>query len=221
MELLPAIEIESPKGVEVNASIIWLHGLGADGNDFAPMVPQLKLPQDFGIRFIFPHAPSIPVSINNGFVMPAWYDIKQMQVDRHVDMEQLMGSASRIQELIDREIERGIDSSRIIVAGFSQGGAVSFEAALTYPKPLAGIMALSTYFATAGSIEINPIQNTIPILICHGSLDPIVPESLGLKSLATLQNLGFVPEYNSYQMEHAVCPQEIAEITSWINRVLS
>lgn len=220
MEFLPAIEIESPKGVEITASIIWLHGLGADGNDFAPLVPQMKLPPDLGIRFIFPHAPSIPVSINNGYVMPAWYDIKQADVDRHVDVEQLTQSAAWVHALIDREIERGVDSSRIIIAGFSQGGAVSYEAALTYPRPLAGIMALSTYFATASSIEINPIQNTIPILICHGSLDAVVQESLGLKSLATLQNLGFVPEYNSYQMEHSLCLEEIAEITSWITRVL-
>lgn len=220
MEILPAIEIEWPKDVEVNASIIWLHGLGADGSDFASIVPQLKLPHDLGIRFIFPHAPSIPVSINNGYVMPAWYDIKQAEVDRHVDVEQLMQSAAWVHALIDREIERGVDSSRIIIAGFSQGGAVSYEAALTYPKPLAGIMALSTYFATAGSVNINPIQNTIPILICHGSLDPVVAESLGRKSLATLQNLGFVPEYNSYQMEHSLCLQEIAEITSWITRIL-
>ncbi|NQV68409.1 MAG: carboxylesterase [Pseudohongiella sp.] len=221
MELLPAIEIEWPKGVGVNASIIWLHGLGADGNDFASVVPQLELPENFGIRFIFPHAPSIPVSINNGYVMPAWYDIKQADVDRHVDVEQLMQSAARVHALIEREIARGVDSRRIIVAGFSQGGAVAYEAALTYPRPLAGIMALSTYFATAGSIKIDPIQNTIPILICHGALDQVVQESLGLKSLATLQNLGFVPEYNSYQMEHSLCLQEIVEIASWITRTLS
>jgi len=220
MELLPAIEIEWPKDVAVNASVIWLHGLGADGNDFAPIIPQLSLPDKLGIRFIFPHAPSIPVSINNGYVMPAWYDIKQMDVDRHVDVEQLMQSAASVHALIEREIERGVDSSRIIIAGFSQGGAVSYEAALSYSKPLAGIMALSTYFATAASIEINPIQNTIPIMICHGSLDPVVSESLGRKSLATLQNLGFVPEYNSYPMEHSLCPEEIIEISSWISRVL-
>ena len=220
MELLPAIELETPPETEISASIIWLHGLGADGNDFAPMVPQLQLPDNFGIRFIFPHAPSIPVSINNGYVMPAWYDIKQMDIDRHIDEDQLKQSAAWIHALIDREIERGVDSSRIIIAGFSQGGAVAYQAALTYPKPLAGIMALSTYFATANSIQINPIHNTIPILICHGSLDPIIEESLGRKSLATLQNLGFVPEYNTYEMEHAVCPQEIVGIASWITRVL-
>ena len=221
MELLPAIETDSPNGAAVNASIIWLHGLGADGSDFAPLVPQLNLPDSFGVRFIFPHAPSIPVSINNGFVMPAWYDIKEMNIDRHVDEEQLLQSAVSVHALIDREIERGVDSSRIIVAGFSQGGAVSFEAGLTYPKPLAGIMALSTYFATADSIKINPIQIGMPILVCHGSMDPVVAEALGKKSLATLKNLGFEPEYNSYPMEHSLCPQQIVDIADWIGRTLS
>ena len=221
MEYLPAVEIEYPTGEPVNAAIIWLHGLGADGNDFAPIVPQLDLPSGLGVRFIFPHAPSIPVTINNGFVMPAWYDIKQLDVDRHVDTDQLKQSASWVHDLIDREVARGVPSERIIVAGFSQGGAVSFEAALTYPKTLAGIMALSTYFATAVSIEINPIQNTIPIMIGHGSLDPVVAEALGRKSVATLQNLGFNPEYLVYTMEHAVCPQEIVDIGAWIGRTLS
>ena len=221
MELLPAIEMDSPNGAAVNASIIWLHGLGADGSDFAPLVPQLSLPDSFGIRFIFPHAPSIPVSINNGFVMPAWYDIKEMDIDRHVDEEQLQQSAAAVHALIDREIERGVDSSRIIVAGFSQGGAVSFEAGLTYPKPLAGIMALSTYFATADSIKVNPIQSGMPILVCHGSRDPVVAEALGQKSVATLKNLGFEPQYNSYPMEHSLCPQQIVDIAVWIGRTLS
>lgn len=220
MDLLPAIEMEAPSGAQVNASVIWLHGLGADGSDFAPIVPQLRLPEGIGVRYIFPNAPSIPVSINNGFVMPAWYDIKEMDIDRHVDEEQLLQSAAWVHALIDREIERGVDSSRIIVAGFSQGGAVSFEAALTYPKPLAGIMALSTYFATAASIEVNPVQNTLPILICHGSMDPVVPEALGLKSLATLQGMGFAPEYRSYPMEHSLCPQEIVDIADWLGCTL-
>jgi phospholipase/carboxylesterase len=220
MGLLPAIEMESPGGVEVNASVIWLHGLGADGGDFAPMVPQLDLPGHFGIRFIFPHAPSIPVSINNGYVMPAWYDIKQMDTDRHVDAEQLRQSARWVHQLIDREVERGVDSRRIIIAGFSQGGAVSYEAALTYPLALAGIMALSSYFASADSIEIDSVQNQLPIMICHGSLDPVLPESLGRKGLETLESLGFTPQYHSYPMEHAVCPQEIVDIAAWIGSVL-
>jgi len=153
--------------------------------------------------------------------MPAWYDIKEVDIDRHVDEEQLKQSSAGVHALINREIDRGVDSSRIIVAGFSQGGAVSYEAGLTYPKPLAGIMALSTYFATATSIKVNPIQNSMPILICHGSMDPVVSEALGLKSAATLKNLGLVPEYNSYPMEHSLCPQQIVDIAAWMSRILS
>ena len=219
MEILPTLEKNYLSDRDVKASVIWLHGLGADGNDFAPIVPQLNLSLDFGVRFIFPHAPAIPVTINSGYVMPAWYDIKQVDVDRHVDNEQLQESASRIHDLIDREIERGIQSTRIIVAGFSQGGAVSFEAALSYEQPLAGIMALSTYFATVGTIKINAIQQSIPILICHGEHDPVVSESLGKRSRASLEKLGFEPEYHSYPIEHSVCPQEIEDIGKWISRV--
>ena len=219
MEILPTLEKNYLSDRDVKASVIWLHGLGADGNDFAPIVPQLNLSLDFGVRFIFPHAPAIPVTINSGYVMPAWYDIKQVDVDRHVDNEQLQESASRIHDLIDREIERGIQSTRIIVAGFSQGGAVSFEAALSYEQPLAGIMALSTYFATVGTIKINAIQQSIPILICHGEHDPVVSESLGKRSRASLEKLGFDPEYHSYPIEHSVCPQEIEDIGNWISRV--
>ena len=220
MEILPTLEKNYLADRDVKASVIWLHGLGADGNDFAPIVPQLNLSLDFGVRFIFPHAPAIPVTINSGYVMPAWYDIKQVDVDRHVDNEQLQESASRIHDLIDREIERGIQSTRIIVAGFSQGGAVSFEAALSYEQPLAGIMALSTYFATVDTIKINAIQQSIPILICHGEHDPVVSESLGKRSRASLEKLGFDPEYHSYPIEHSVCPQEIEDIGNWISRVL-
>tara|TARA_B100001175_G_scaffold248595_1_gene215430 strand:- start:220 stop:888 length:669 start_codon:yes stop_codon:yes gene_type:complete len=220
MEILPTLEKHYLPDRDVKASVIWLHGLGADGNDFAPIVPQLNLSLDFGVRFIFPHAPAIPVTINSGYVMPAWYDIKQVDVDRHVDNEQLQESASRIHDLIDREIERGIQSTRIIVAGFSQGGAVSFEAALSYEQPLAGIMALSTYFATVGTIKINAIQQSIPILICHGEHDPVVSESLGKRSRASLEKLGFDPEYHSYPIEHSVCPQEIEDVGNWISRVL-
>ena len=220
MEILPTLEKNYLSDRDLKASVIWLHGLGADGNDFAPIVPQLNLSLDFGVRFIFPHAPAIPVTINSGYVMPAWYDIKQIDVDRHVDNEQLQESASRIHDLIDREIERGIQSTRIIVAGFSQGGAVSFEAALSYEQPLAGIMALSTYFATEGTIKINAIQQSIPILICHGEHDPVVSESLGKRSRASLEKLGFDPEYHSYPIEHSVCPQEIEDIGNWISRVL-
>ena len=152
--------------------------------------------------------------------MPAWYDIKGLDSNRHIEDKEVQQSAQRVHNLIDREVQRGVSSERIIVAGFSQGGAVAFEAALTYPKSLGGIMALSSYFATADTIDIDPIHNTIPIMICHGTMDSVLPDSLGRKSFATLQNLGFVPEYNDYAMEHAVCPQEITDIGNWITRVL-
>lgn len=220
MDYLPAVEMEFPREVLVNSSIIWLHGLGADGNDFAPIVPQLDLSEVYGIRFIFPHAPTIPVTINNGHVMPAWYDIKQLNIERSANEEQLRQSAAWVHALIEREIERGVDSSRIIIAGFSQGGAVSFEAALSYSKPLAGIMALSTYFPTAETIQMDSINSQLPILICHGSLDSVVAESMGQQSFTTLQEMGFKPEYKSYPMEHAVCPQEVEDIASWIRKLL-
>ena len=142
MSILPHIEIEPPS--TANATIIWLHGLGATGRDFEPVVPELNLPDNMAVRFIFPHAPEIPVTINGGYIMPAWYDILEMTLDRKVDEQQLRQSSAEVHAFIDREIERGIDSHRIIIAGFSQGGAVAFDAALTYPKPLAGLLALST-----------------------------------------------------------------------------
>ncbi|MEX2131784.1 MAG: alpha/beta fold hydrolase [Pseudohongiellaceae bacterium] len=221
MSLLPAIEIEAPRHTPVNAAIIWLHGLGADGSDFAAIVPQLELAESYGIRFVFPHAPSIPVSINNGYVMPAWYDIFSLELDRRdFSDEQLIESAQQIQLLIDREIERGIDSRRIIVAGFSQGGAVAYHAALSYAEPLGGIMALSTWFATANRFVINPANQKIPILICHGSQDPVVPEILGQRSQAALQSLGMNPVYRSYPMEHNVSQREIEDISTWIRQQL-
>ena len=220
MDYLPAIEIEQPRYTPVTASVIWLHGLGADGSDFASLLPQLELAESYGIRFVFPHAPSIPVSINNGYVMPAWYDIFSFDVDRDLDDDQLLESAQKIQQLIDREIERGVDSRRIILAGFSQGGAVAYHAALGYPEPLGGVLALSTYFATANQIKISPNNLKIPILVCHGSHDSVVPEILGQRSVSTLQSLGLNPHYRTYPMEHAVCPQEVTDISSWLRTSL-
>jgi len=221
MSYLPAVELEWPKGLSVTASVIWLHGLGADGNDFAPIVPQLNLPAGVGVRFIFPHAPSIPVTINNGYVMPAWYDIKSMDGGRHVDTEQIEQSAGWVHDLIEREIERGVAPDRIVIAGFSQGGAITYEAALSYPKRLAGMMLLSTYFPTAQTVKMDAVQADLPALICHGSHDPVVVEGMGLEGKARLEALGFTPEYRTYPMEHAVCPQEIADIGVWLSKVLA
>lgn len=216
MDYLPCIELTSPRDAEPAAAVIWLHGLGADGNDFVPVVPHLQLPAEPGVRFVFPNAPAIPVTINNGYIMPAWYDIRMMDIDRHVDEEQLRDSARKVHDLIDREIARGIDASRIVLAGFSQGGAVAYEAALTYGAALGGVVALSTYFPTADSVVFDPAQAALPILVCHGSRDPVVPEALGKQAVQALQRLGLQPDYKSFPMEHAVCMEEITAIGAFL-----
>lgn len=198
------------------ACVIWLHGLGANGHDFEPVVPELGLPADLAVRFIFPHAPQIPVTINNGFVMPAWYDILEMNIDRKVDSIQLRASADAVAELVEQQIEQGIDSSRIILAGFSQGGAVAYELALRYDKPLGGLLALSTYFATADSIEFSEANKNLPIQIMHGTQDPVVPEMLGQKANQLLGNNGYKTDYKTYPIEHSVSMPEIKDIGVWL-----
>jgi phospholipase/carboxylesterase len=218
MSLLPCVEIE-PKN-PADSAVIWLHGLGASGHDFEPVVPELRLPASSAVRFVFPHAPAIPVTINGGMVMPAWYDITDISLDRKVDTGQLLASADALQRLIDREVERGIDSRRIVVAGFSQGGAVAYEGALTYPQPLAGLMTLSTYFATAGSIGLSPANRSIPIHIYHGSQDPMVPEQLGHEASQTLRAMGYEPGYSTYPIGHSVCMEEIEDIARFLRQCL-
>jgi len=216
--LLPFIEHET--GPSPDAAVIWLHGLGADGHDFAPIVPQLNLPLSFAIRFIFPHAPAIPVTVNGGYLMPAWYDIYEMEIDRRVDSAQLLASAHGVRDLIDHEIARGITSSRIILAGFSQGGAVAYQSCLSLEKPLAGLLAMSTYFATRDSITLAKANMLTPIEIHHGIFDPVVPEHLGREAEKFLADKGYVVRYRSYPMEHNVCPEQIADISAWIQSIL-
>ena len=218
MDYLPCVEIEPAHPAD--AAVIWLHGLGADGHDFEPIVPELGLSQDLAVRFIFPHAPAIPVTVNGGYVMPAWYDIKAMDIDREVDAGQLLQSANRIRDLLKREVERGVSSQRIVLAGFSQGGAVAYQVALTHQGPLAGLLALSTYLATADSLS--PLApRDLPIAVYHGTADPIVPEILGQRSCERLREWGYAPQYRTYAMEHAVCMPELSDIGAFLNRVLT
>ncbi len=219
MEYLPCVEVEP--ATPASAAVVWLHGLGADGHDFEPIVPHLGIPERIPVRFVFPHAPAIPVTINNGYVMPAWYDIHEMDLERRVDEDQLRASARAVALLIEREISRGIPSRRIILAGFSQGGAVGYELALTCDTPLAGLVALSTYFATQNSIEPGAANASIPILICHGIHDPLVPESLGASSYRRLVEMGYAAEYRTYPVEHGVDMQEIRDIGAWISARLA
>lgn len=219
MSILPCEIIETQ--AEVSASVIWLHGLGASGHDFVPIVPELNLPESLGVRFVFPHAPSIPITINGGMVMPAWYDILAMDMEREIDTKQILASADAVKALIAREIASGIPSERIVLAGFSQGGAVCYQAALSFNKPLAGLMCLSTYFATYKTLVADPANKNIPIHLFHGTEDAMVPEQMAKAAMDALALLGHKPLYKSYPMGHEVCRQEIADISAWLKQVLA
>ena len=216
MNYLPCVEVQLKPQAEVVGSVIWLHGLGADGNDFVPVVRELNLPAALNLRFVFPHTASIPITINNGYVMPAWYDIYEMTLDRKIDTAQLCASAAQVHALIEREIERGVPSEKIVIAGFSQGGAVAYEAALSYAKPLAGLLALSTYFATHETVVEAAANKTIPILIQHGSADPVVNEVLGQRAYRQLADRGYAVQYESYPMEHTLCGEQVGAIGKWL-----
>ncbi|WP_280538955.1 alpha/beta fold hydrolase [Chromohalobacter sp. 11-W] len=209
--------IIEPHHRAADATVILLHGLGADGHDFEPLVPALPLDDSLAVRFILPHAPRLAVTVNGGMEMPAWYDILDMNLGRRIDEDQLKASADRVHALIDAEIAKGIDSRRIVIAGFSQGGAVAYHAALTYSQPLAGLLALSTYFATAESIQPSEANRALPIEVHHGSFDPVVPETLGHEGAERAEALGYAVNYRTYPMQHALCPEQIVDIGHWLN----
>jgi phospholipase/carboxylesterase len=219
-ELLPAIEIETkPKASHV---VIWLHGLGADGNDFVPVVKEMKLPP-LGIRFVFPHAPMRPVTINGGFVMRAWYDIAYQELAFKEDERGMRESQKLIENLIARENARGIPSGRMVLAGFSQGGVITLQAGLRQPKRLAGLMALSAHLPMSPMVEVerNAASNTVPIFMGHGITDNIVPLALGTMSRDTLIKLGYDVEWHQYPMPHSVCAEEIADLEGWLRSALA
>ncbi|MCD9498079.1 alpha/beta hydrolase [Photobacterium carnosum] len=219
MTYLPCVEVEPT--VKATASVIWLHGLGSNGHDFEALLPELQLPADMPVRFIFPHAASISVTINGGAVMPAWYDIISLDVSRKLNVDQLIDSAQCVIDLIEREISRGIASERIILAGFSQGGAVVYHAALSYAKPLAGLLTLSTYFPTSNIIQYSDANRDIAIEIMHGSYDPVVVPKLGEMARDDLIAADYHPQWRTYPMEHQVCMPEIQDIAQWITARLS
>jgi len=221
MSLLPC-EIVETQASNIDACVIWLHGLGASGHDFVPVVPELHLPDTMAVRFVFPHAPAIPVTINGGMVMPAWYDILTLSgAERRLDTALLMASVDAVAALIADQRKQGIASERIVLAGFSQGGAVAYQLALSYPESLAGLMTMSTYFPTSDTLVPNSANAALPIHIFHGSRDPMVPESMGLDALTALKALGHEPEYKSYAMEHELCLEEIQDISQCLQRVLA
>lgn len=210
----------NPSNKSIDKSVIWLHGLGASGHDFEPVVPELGLDSQLAVRFVFPHAPRIPVTVNGGMVMPAWYDILEMSLDRKVDVVQIEKSAAAIRDLIQREIEQGVNPENIVIAGFSQGGAVAYQTALTYPQRLAGLLTLSTYLAVEDTSNYTAINKDLPIKIDHGTQDPVVPIVLGQRANETLTNQGYQVEFNTYPMAHQVCLPQIKAIGQWLNKVL-
>ena len=217
-ELLAAIETETGKNPV--ASIIWLHGLGADGNDFAPIVPELRLPR-LAIRFVCPHAPVRPVTINGGMRMRAWYDIAD-GANRQEDEHGVRASQVLIETLIGREKERGTAAGRLVLAGFSQGGAIALHTGLRHPERIAGIMALSTYVPVGEKLlpEASTANRDVPIFMGHGSDDPIIPLVRAEQSRKLLESLGYPVEWREYGMPHSVCPEELADISAWLVKVL-
>jgi phospholipase/carboxylesterase len=203
--------------------VIWLHGLGADGHDFFPIVPELKLPDQPGVRFIFPHAPQQPVTINGGYVMRAWYDIVAPDLTTRQDKDGILHSAQLIGKLIDEQVQQGISREKIIVAGFSQGGAMALHIGLRESERLSGIMALSCYLPLANEMPLAKADDKrdLPIFMAHGSYDPVVPIQAGIMSREILAQLGYTVSWKDYPMEHSVCAEEIADISQWLQQVIA
>lgn len=222
MDKIPATIDINPSGGKPEASVIWLHGLGADGNDFVPIAEQFDLVDRYKVRFVFPHAPIRPITINGGMKMRAWYDIVGLELERTEDIEGIQQSARLIEALIERERNLGIRSQHIILGGFSQGGAISLYAGLRYKEPLGGIVSLSAYLPIAENFISTPRadnQNT-PVFMAHGLFDPIVPLMLGEMSRQQLLGLGYGIEWHTYSMPHTVVPEEIQDIKQFIQKIL-
>lgn len=221
MQLPETVEVTT--GGDVQGSVIWLHGLGADGHDFEAVVPELSVPDAPDLRFVFPHAPVRPVTINGGVSMRAWYDIFSLDRDGPVDEAGIRESGELLVGIMAREHERGIAYDKMVLAGFSQGGAIASHCALRFPHQLAGLMALSTYLPlhSATQSEIKDAADSqdreLPIFMAHGLFDPMLPVQLGSHSRDLMQQLGYTVEWHEYPMQHAVCAEEIADISRWLN----
>jgi phospholipase/carboxylesterase len=217
---LEVIEVET--GPNPTGSIIWMHGLGADGHDFEPIVPELVRPGERALRFVFPNAPVRPVTLNRGYPMRAWYDIMGLERGTAQDEVGIRGSHTAIEALIRRENERGITADRIALAGFSQGGAMALYSGTRYPERLAGIMGLSCYMLqeTRFAAERTPANQATPIFLGHGTQDPVVSPTLGESTRRVLESAGYAVEWHAYVMPHSVCPQEVLDIAAWLRRIL-
>jgi phospholipase/carboxylesterase len=219
-DLLDAIEIESAPGP--TAAVIWMHGLGADGHDFEPIVPELRLPASLPVRFVFPHAPLRPVTINQGHVMRAWYDIRALAGVRREDEAGVRQSARQIEALMERERQRGIAPGRLVLAGFSQGGAMALHVGLRHAERLAGVMALSCYLPLGDTLptEAAAANRDVPIFWAHGVHDPMLPLAMAEHGRAQVAALGYSIEWHQYAIPHSVSAEEIADVARWLGRVL-
>jgi len=218
--VLATLELET--GRPATASVIWLHGLGADAHDFEPIVPELDLPDGLAVRFVFPHAPMQAVTINGGAVMRAWYDVYALEGQRREDDAGVRASQAKIEELIAHEKARGVPASRLVLAGFSQGGAIALQTGLRHGERLAGIMALSTYLPVASTLaaEASAANRSVATFMAHGLDDPLIPIERAQASRRQLAAAGYAVEWHEYPMAHAVCMEEIADISAWLQRVL-
>ncbi len=218
---LPFVDINPASAVK--ATVIWLHGLGDSGHGFAPIVPELKLPEDMAIRFVFPHAPERPVTINGGMRMRAWYDIKSMDFENRADLGGVRESAKLVEQLIEDEIAKGVPAHRIILAGFSQGGVIALHLGTRYAKTLAGILALSTYMCEPGLLaeEATDANKHTPIQFGHGTHDDVVPVAMGQAACQALKDAGYDAKWKTYAMQHNVCMEEINDISAWMQARLS
>ncbi len=220
MELPETVEVDT--GACAQGSVIWLHGLGADGHDFEAIVPELGVADQLSLRFVFPHAPMRPVTINGGMTMRAWYDILTLERGGPQDEAGIRESGRLLELLIEREHQRDIPHDKIVLAGFSQGGAIALHTALRYPHRLAGLMALSTWLPLQDSFDTEVVGNAraqsqeLPVFMAHGSSDPMLPMALGQQSCETLEKAGYAVEWHDYPMAHAVCAEEIADIRNWL-----
>jgi phospholipase/carboxylesterase len=219
-EVLPCVELET--GSHPTASVVWLHGLGADGNDFVPILPELRLSATLPLRFVFPHAPVRAVTINNGMRMRAWYDISAADLNNRADLTGVRQSQRQVEALIEREVARGITSTRIVLAGFSQGGAIALYTGIRHAQRLAGIIALSAYLIAGDKllVEAASINRSLPVFMGHGTADPIVRFEWGDASRRALEAAGYRVDWQTYPMEHSVCTEEIQAVSAWLQRVL-
>ncbi len=221
LEELSAVTVET--GRDPQHAVIWLHGLGADGHDFEPIIPELGLPAELAVRFIFPHAPRLAVTVNQGMVMRAWFDVLSLEMDQRPDEEGIRRSARQVEALLEAEKSRGIAAEHTVLAGFSQGGAIACQVGLRHREPLAGILVLSSFLPLSETLalEASPANRSTPVLLCHGIWDPLVPQRLSRRTAELLESQGYPVQWKCYPTAHSLHPREVKEIGRWLTEIFT